>query len=113
MNFDLSKKKEPLIKKSSKHIVVPPQKNNVIHKDEEYEQNKKLFKQQYASVILIPPKHTGIPCNVAGTISGVNEKDDLYSVQLMDGRIVLNIPINYLRSDQILCSGKHVVRVSA
>ena len=84
----------------------------MINKDEEYYQNKQLFKQSYASVVLIPPKHTGLPADVVGTITMINDEHDLYSVQLEDGRIVHNIPINYLRSDDVLCSGKQVMRVT-
>ena len=44
-------------------------------------------------------------------IISIDEANDLYDVSLQDGRIIKNVPINYIRSDSILCSGKYVKRV--
>jgi len=57
---------------------------------------------------MIPPVWTGLPKDVSGTILRVYDEDDTYDV-ITDTEISLSrIPINYMRSDKILCSGKNV-----
>jgi hypothetical protein len=62
---------------------------------------------------MIPPVWTGLPKDVSGTILKVYDEDDTYDV-LTDTEISLSrIPINYMRSDSILCSGKNVKSCNA
>ena len=60
-----------------------------------------------ARICMIPPVWTGLPKDVSGTILKVYD-DDTYDV-VTDSDVSLNrIPINFMRSDKILCSGKNV-----
>lgn len=57
---------------------------------------------------MIPPVWTGLPKDVSGTILRVYDEDDTYDI-ITDTEITLSrIPINFMRSDRILCSGKNV-----
>ena len=62
---------------------------------------------------MIPPVWTGLPRNVSGTIMKVYDEDDTYDV-ITDTQVKLSrIPINFIRSDRILCSGKEVESVNS
>jgi hypothetical protein len=68
---------------------------------------------------MIPPVWTGLPKDVSGTILRVYDEDDTYDV-ILDGKdnveigiSLTRIPINYMRSDKILCSGKNVASCDA
>jgi hypothetical protein len=62
---------------------------------------------------MIPPVWTGLPRNVSGTIIAVYDEDDTYDV-VTDSEISLSrIPINFMRLERILCSGKTVQSVDA
>jgi hypothetical protein len=56
---------------------------------------------------MIPPVWTGLPKNVSGTVLKVNG-DDTYDVVTDSDIHLTKIPINFMRSDKILCSGKNV-----
>ena len=67
---------------------------------------------------MIPPVHTGLPRDVSGTIMRIHEGGNSYDVMLdptpeqamqaQVGEMVFNIPINFLRPDSILATGKDV-----
>jgi hypothetical protein len=62
---------------------------------------------------MIPPVWTGLPRNVGGTITEVYDEDDTYDL-VTDSEISLSrIPINFMRPERILCSGKTVQSVDA
>jgi len=61
-----------------------------------------------ARIYMIPPVWTGLPKDVSGTIFKVYDEDDTYDV-ITDTDVSLSrIPINFMRSDRVLCSGKNV-----
>lgn len=67
-----------------------------------------MFAEPFARIHMIPPVWTGLPNGVSGSILRVYDEDDTYDV-ITDTEIELSkIPINYMRSDKILCSGKNV-----
>lgn len=62
---------------------------------------------------MIPPVWTGLPKNISGTVIKLYEEDDSYDVLLDSGMKLERIPINYMRPDNILCSGKNVKKSNA
>ena len=91
---------------------------NKIIKNYEYEQNKQEFAQPNARICMIPPVWTGLPRNVSGTIITVYEEDDTYDVvtdttSTTKSISLSRIPINFMRAERILCSGKSVQSVDA
>ena len=61
-----------------------------------------------ARVAMIPPAHTGLPKDVSGMIMKIHEDGDRYDILLDSGKFLKLIPINFIRADHILCSGKEV-----
>ena len=57
---------------------------------------------------MIPPAHTGLPKDVSGTVLRIHENEDRYDILLDSGVMLTQIPINFMRPDNILCSGKEV-----
>ena len=62
---------------------------------------------------MIPPVWTGLPRNISGQVLKIYEEDDSYDVILDSGLKLEKIPINFMRPDNILCSGKNVKKLSA
>ena len=72
-----------------------------------------MFAKDLARVTLIPPVWTGLPRDCSATILKVYDEDDTYDV-VTDKEVQLSkIPINYMRPDHILCSGKSVQSLNA
>ena len=62
---------------------------------------------------MIPPVWTGLPRNISGVILCNYEAEDSYDVLLDTGMKLERIPINFMRPDHILCSGKNVKKSNA
>ena len=59
---------------------------------------------------MIPPVWSGLPRGVSGCIIKRYEDIDTYDIILDSGLKVSNIPINFIRPDHILCTGKNVFK---
>lgn len=62
---------------------------------------------------MIPPVHTGLPKDMSGVIMKIKDDGEYYDVFLDSGTMVTNVPIVFLRPDNVLCSGKDVRRQTA
>ena len=71
-----------------------------------------MFAEPFARIHMIPPVWTGLPNNISGSILRVHG-DDTYDVITDADMELTKIPINYMRSDKILCSGKNVASCNA
>ena len=71
-----------------------------------------MFAESLARIHMIPPVWTGLPKDVSGTILKVHD-DDTYDVVTDTDVQLTKIPINFMRSDKILCSGKNVASCDA
>jgi hypothetical protein len=62
---------------------------------------------------LIPPVWSGLPRGQSGVVVHIYNETDTYDVFLDSGVKVSNVPINFMRPDNILCRGKKVKRSTA
>ena len=68
--------------------------------------NKDYFTMN-ALVFIAAPNHTNFPRGKTGTIMKIND-DNTYTIMIPPQEIVENVPYEYLRPDNLLCSGKKV-----